>query len=144
MKFAVESPPLRTLTVVGRDASTSRCSAPTCSRPSADRSSSPSPTAPTPPSPRPRPIIATQYPPTFAPPPGRAAVPLTCSPGPGATAEIHSNVETIWLIGLLQSELATFNQFQHFRRLFGRGFLKIRGVGVGGDQEVPRGVGKDI
>ena len=64
--------------------------------------------------------------------------------GSSATTEVHSNIKAIGLIGLLQSELTTLDQFQHFRRLFRGGFLKICRMGVRGDQEVPRGVRKDV
>src|SRR6185436_332210 len=64
--------------------------------------------------------------------------------GSSATAQVHSNIKAIGLIGLLQSNLTTLDQFQHFCRLFLRRLLKICVVGVGGNQEVHGGVGKDV
>jgi len=65
-------------------------------------------------------------------------------PGSGTTAEIHSDIEAIRMVGLLQSELAPLNQLHNLSRLLRRAFLKISRVRVGGDQKVSRGVRKDV
>ena len=64
--------------------------------------------------------------------------------GPSATAEVHSNIKAIRLVGLVQSKLATLDQFQHFCQLFWWRLLKICVVDVGSNQQVPGGVGKDV
>jgi hypothetical protein len=64
--------------------------------------------------------------------------------GSRATAKVHSNIKAIRLVGLLQGRLATLDQLQYLCRLILRRLLKICAMDVGSDQEMPRGIGKDI